>query len=587
MNLRGYNYISNATDDRTGFARVSSVIETARATATTGVCVLFDNGDALQGTPLADTLRHDPDDHPLAATFNALNYDAIGLGNHDFDFGLDYFNRVAAQYNAPVLSTNLRDAGLNMVLPWVILDRVMPCEDGQNRALRIGVLSVLPPQTLQWNYRQFPKTTKIDPMIKAAENGSAHLKSLGADVVVLLAHTGIGSPTNADVSENAALRLGAINDIDAIIAGHTHDVFPHPNAAQTDAVDPVLGTLSGTPAAMPGFAGSHLAQIDLTLAYRDKRWNILRHSSAALTAESAPENTPIRALSQVKHGKTLARMSSGIGLIDAPIHSCFSLLKSSTELDLLADAMHRTIRHAAIGTAYENLPVLSAVAPGASGGRAGPSNFVAIPAGPIQYRHVVQMCPFEDEVWAVEATGADIYEWLERSAAIYETFDPAQPDQNVVLNGAPRFNFDVICNLSYSIDPTQPARYASNGDVINPAATRIHDVMHNGAPLEQTARFLVAATSYRIAGGGRFPRLSAQNTALRSGVMVQDAVLAFIKKPRPRIPKGNWRIKTAARCRAVFETSPLAEPFFHEIANYRPENLGLADNGFLRVRLNF
>ncbi|WP_390912081.1 5'-nucleotidase C-terminal domain-containing protein [Pseudosulfitobacter sp. SM2401] len=595
MHLRGFNYTANTPNRHAGLARISTVIANARADLHTGLSLLFDNGDALQGTALADTLRDQPFDHPMANAFNALEYDAIGLGNHDFDFGLDFFSRVAAQYAAPVVcsnlhnTTHLRDTGLDMILPWAMLHREIPCIDARLRPLSIGVLSVLPTKTLQWNHGKFPQTTEITPMIEAAKTGSAHLKSLGADIVVLLAHSGIGVMQGGDDTENSALQMGAIEDIDAIIAGHSHGVFPDPNpeAPAQDGVDHAAGTLLGTPAVMPGAAGSHLAQIDLHLDYTPQGWRIAEQTSEAIPALNVPENVTVRKLSRTVHGKTLARMATSVGMINAPVHSCFSLLKTSPEMELLADAMTQSIERAAKGTEYQNLPIVCAVAAGTSGGRAGPSNYLAIPAGPIQYRHILQLCPFEDQVWAVDMSGADICDWLERSAAIFTTLDPNNPDQDIIRSGAPRFNFDAILGLSYTIDPTQPAKYQLNGDVINAAAARVKNVAYKGAPIDKDARFLVASTSYRIAGGGRFPNLTVDQSTLRSGSTVQDALLDFVKSPSTPKPNGHWQIKTTHPTSAVFETTPDAVAYLPEIQEFSPENLGITDRGFLRLRLHF
>ena len=589
MHLRGFNYAANIPDERNGLARLSTLISKARADVTFGSCLLLDNGDALQGTALADTLRDQPDHHPLATTFNALGYDAIGLGNHDFDFGVDYCARVTAQYDAPVVSTNLHTAGLDALRPWTIVQREMLCEDGQTRGLNIGILSVLPPQTLLWNHGQFPQSARIDPMIAAAKNGSATLKTMGADVVILLAHSGIGC-LEADLeSENTALQMAAIGDIDAIIAGHTHDVFPDPSAAETDHLDHNAGTFFGTPAAMPGFGGSHLAQVDLRLSFAAGRWQIIQHHSTAIAAHSTPEDQDIKAISKHVHGKTLARMATTIGMIAAPTHSCFSMLQTGTELRLIAHATARAISYAAVGTRYEGLPILSAVAPAASGGHAGSSNFLSLPKGTLQYRHILQLCPFEDDVWAAEMTGTEICDWLERSAAIYTTLDPNCVDQRLLLHGVPQFNYDILLGLSYTIDPTQPAKYLPNGDRNTTTGQRVNDVTFKGKPLDKQARFLVAATSFRIAGGARFPNLSPERLALHSGMTIQNALMDFIKNPNPCVhpPNGKWHIKTRQNCSAVFDTSPNAADYLNELTQYSAQNMGLTDTGFLRLRLHF
>jgi 2',3'-cyclic-nucleotide 2'-phosphodiesterase/3'-nucleotidase len=265
------------------------------------------------------------------------------------------------------------------------------------------------------------------------------------------------------------------------------------------------------------------------------------------------------------------------------------MLKTGAELQLLAHATARAISTAAVGTSYEGLPILSAAAPAASGGRAGPSNFLSVPKGSVQYRHILQLCPFEDDVWAAEVNGAEICDWLERSAAIYTTLDPHNSDQNLLLTGVPQFNYDILFGVSYTIDPTQPAKYLPNGDLNNPTAQRVNNITFKGKPLDKQARFLVAATSFRIAGGARFPNLSPERLALHSGMTIQNALMDFVKDPHPRVhpPSGKWQIKTSQNCNAVFDTTPNAVNYLEELAEYAPENMGINDTGFLQLRLHF
>lgn len=139
--------------------------------------------------------------HPLLPR---LEYDAIGLGNHDFDFGLDYLSSIASQHDAPVLPTNIANAQHLPIHPWTVLTREVLCDDGQMRMLRFGVLSVLPTQTLQWNHGQLADTLIIDPMVATATRASAQLKSARADIVILLAHSGLGGARDSVTSENSA-----------------------------------------------------------------------------------------------------------------------------------------------------------------------------------------------------------------------------------------------------------------------------------------------------------------------------------------------------------------------------------------------
>lgn len=108
--LLGHDYYADRADPAVGLSRVASLIaeERAAAAAQGDACILVDNGDGFQGAPLGDILPGHAHPHPLAVAFSELAYDAVGLGNHDFDIGLDRLAQVLADVPCPVLCANLR-----------------------------------------------------------------------------------------------------------------------------------------------------------------------------------------------------------------------------------------------------------------------------------------------------------------------------------------------------------------------------------------------------------------------------------------------------------------------------------------------
>lgn len=220
-------------------------------------------------------------------------------------------------------------------------------------------------------------------------------------------------------------------------------MFPVLNQKFSDGRNPHIGTLNGTPAAQPGFAGSHVAQIDLHLSYENERWQITSHSSTAVSPKGMPEDPEIINLSQQIHDKTLHRVARHVGQLHTPVHSSFSVLKTGPELGILASAMTQVVGQTAKGTCYVTLPILSAAhLAQVAGVRARKLPLRA--NGPILYRHVLQLCPFEDKICAIKITGAEVCDWLERSAATFTKLATHNPDLPVVRPGAPQYNFDVI-----------------------------------------------------------------------------------------------------------------------------------------------
>lgn len=141
-NLLGYDYLSDCPAPGAGLAALAPVM--ARLRTGPGATLLFDNGDILQGTPLAETGTQAEGPMPVAEAFRALGYDAATLGNHDFDFGLAAARRFAAEAATPVVLGNVAGAdGAPFLPPFVVLEREIADGAGARHQLRVGVLGLV------------------------------------------------------------------------------------------------------------------------------------------------------------------------------------------------------------------------------------------------------------------------------------------------------------------------------------------------------------------------------------------------------------------------------------------------------------
>ncbi|MFT7595195.1 MAG: 2',3'-cyclic-nucleotide 2'-phosphodiesterase/3'-nucleotidase [Paracoccaceae bacterium] len=523
VNLTGYNYYADRADVSVGLTRTASLIRTARAEAAQrgALSLLFDNGDAFQGTPMGDLATEAPDKpHPLMRAFDYLGYDAIGLGNHDFNFGLDALGAVLAQALCPVVCSNLRRLDprlLSQILPYAVLERTVPLGD-QQMPLRIGVLSFLPPQTVIWDAHLLAGRIEVDDIVSAARHWLPQLQHQGCDVVVALAHSGLSCGPAHSGMENAVLPLAALDGIHAIIAGHTHLHLPSPNHAGLDADSAETGAVCGTPVVMPGASGSHLGQIDLDIRTGpDGRWGVtgfdcrLRAiSGRSATGEitpNVPEDSGLRDLLAHDHAATRARMDQPIGRASQAMHSYFSFIAADRSLAIVAAAQAAALRPALVDTSGDGLPLLSAVAPGKYGGRSGPLSYTDVPAGRIALRHVADLYVFPNELRAVIISGQQVLDWLEMSASLFHQIAPDSHDQDLVNAQFPGHNFDVLHGLTWQIDLSVPPRFYPDGTRRPGDHRRICAPCHNGKPVRGDQQFVVALNSYRASGGGGFAAL--------------------------------------------------------------------------------
>jgi len=523
MHLMGYDYYTDRADRSVGLTHTARLIHTARAEAARrdALTLLFDNGDALQGTPMGDLTAESPDSpHPLMRAFGYLGYDAIGLGNHDFNFGLETLAAVLAQAPCPVVCSNLRridpDA-VPQIVPYTVLERTVQA-GGRQVPVRIGVLSFLPPQTVQWDAHLLAGRIEVDAVVSAARHWLTHLQHEACDIVVALAHSGLSSEPEHPGMENAVLPLASLGGIDAIIAGHTHLHLPSPTHVGLDDASAETGTVRGTPVVMPGTAGSHLGVIDLEIeASPQGRWAATGFSCAlraisdcsATRAASAlvKEDTGLTDLLAADHAATKARMGQPVGQSAQALHSYFSFFAADRSLAVVAAAQAAALRPALAGTEAAGLPLLSAVSPCKFGARSGPLNYTDIPVGRILMRHVADLHVFPNELRAVVISGQQVLDWLEMSASLFHQITPGRRGQALVDLDFPGHNFDVIHGLTWQVDLSVPARFRPDGTQRPGDNRRICNARHQGKPVAAASRFAVALNSYRASGGGNFAAL--------------------------------------------------------------------------------
>ncbi len=598
MHLTSYDYYSDRPDPAIGLTRTASLIQAARRQAerNDALVLLFDNGDSLQGTPFgswaAETV---PDDHPLPKAFNALGYDAVGLGNHDFGFGLDFVNRIARQTACPMICSNLQSNQTEQ--GWdahAILHRAVKT-NGQDTTIRIGVLSVLPPQTTQWEAHMLKGRVDVTDILTAAQRTVEELRNQGCDLIVALAHTGLGSAIPDPDMENAIIPLAEMPPIDAIVAGHTHLTLPGKAHAGYPFVDSKRGLVHGTPVVMQGWAGSHLGVIDLTLQQNSAgKWRVVdSHVEARAIAQSdttIPECAMITDLFATGHAATRKRVARPVGAIPHTLHSYFSYCVPDRGLALVAAAQAAALRPHLADTAWVGLPVLSAASPAKFGGRAGSKYYTDIPAGEISVRHIADLSVFPNELRAVLATGAQIRDWLEMSAGLFNQLGSDVPNDlaDPLRTG---FNFDVLHGVTYQIDLSQPARFDTLGRLINPAFSRILNLELDGQPIAPDQKFIVATNNYRANGGGHFPIVRQARMIDLPQISIQDILCKYVAGTLPADPLEHaprpFSFMPNEGQVAILTTGPGAQSHIAELAEYHPRILPNDADGFMRIHLTF
>ena len=558
MNLLNYDYYQDKATDEYGLAKTVSLIKAARAEAKNSL--LFDNGDLLQGNPLGDVMARvkplaEGAVHPAYKVLNLLEVDAANIGNHEFNYGLPFLRRALAGAKFPYVNANVVEAGDGRpaFTPYVILERRFTDEAGAAQALKIGVIGFVPPQIMQWDRQNLDGRVRALDIVATARRLIPEMRARGADLVVVIAHSGLEKAEPAPpLAENVAIQLAQLPGVDALLLGHAHAELPGPGFAGYPGVDAQRGLIHGVPSVMPGRWGDHLGLIDLTLDRVDGVWKVtgsraeIRPIYQRSTRRPLVDADPLvgRAIA-AEHQATLDYVRAQVAVTEAPIHSYFAQVTDDPSVQVVAQAQLAYMKRAVQGTAFEKLPILSAAAPFKSGGRQGWSSYTDIPAGPIAIKHVADLYVYPNTIKAVKISGAEVREWLEMAAGQFRRIDPHGPAEQELLEPAFRsYNFDTLKGVSYEIDVSQPARYDADGKRSAAQGHRIVNLRYEGRPIDERAEFLVVTNNYRASGGGGFPGLSGERIVIDAPDENREALaqyLASVGRLKP-VADGNWRI---------------------------------------------
>lgn len=601
MFMLDWDYLRAKEDLTVGFVRLASLIKEARGEVPNSL--LFDNGDFLQGNPLAelviDERRRDASGpHPIIRTMSALAYDAIGLGNHEFNYGLDVLGASLASAPFPIVCANVEriDGGASLAAQTSVLVRELTDTAGQKHIVRIGLIGFVPPQILVWDRAHLKGHLAVSDIVLCARRLVPELRRR-CDIVVALSHSGIGRPQWVEGQENVSLHLASVPGIDAIITGHSHLVFPGPRFSGLENVDAVAGTLSGVPAVMPGFWGSHLGIIDLDLRRSGEAWtvaqarshtrSIYRRTGQAITPTTGPAEDVGRIVAPY-HARTLKWVEQPVGRLASRMQNYFVWTGQDAPTRLVNEAQLAYARPLLAATEHGSLPVLSAASPSRFGYT--PDGFTDIPEGAINLRQISDIYYWANNtVVAVLVNGAEITQWLETAAGIFNTIDPAvAAPQPLLAPRVPSYTFDAILGLEYEIDVTVAARFDHAGAEVS-ARPRVRNVRYNGAPLDPQQTFLVVTNNYRGDGGGNVPPLKGGTKVVwRAPDSNQEAIIQYLRAQGPAAlatsAKTPWSYAATVRgATAYFDTGRSALGLLASIPAL--SSMGETEAGYLRVAM--
>lgn len=483
-----------------GLARVATRVAAIRRE--TPNVLLLDAGDTIQGTPIEFLHAKDPGKgpDPMVEAMNALKYDAMAVGNHEFNFGLAVLRKAEKESSFPWLSSNTRNAADgSAAFPEYLVKTV--------GGIRVGILGLTTPNIPNWEpARNRPGLAWEDPVDAARRLVPVLRGKEKCDFVVALVHSGpevdlrTGVPDGTD-DENRVAALSKVPGIDLLLTGHTHRRIP-------------LTRLNGVPMIQPGRWGDVLARVDVAFERSGSVVTVADVSASLLPSDaSVGTDAVIAAIAAPHDAAARAYMDEVVAVADEDFPGARARLEDTALLDFVNDTMRD-----ATGADLAMTSLL-------------PGRFEGFRKGPVKVRNVYTLYPYENQLVEIEVDGATLKACLEHAAEFYGS--AAWEDGRLVLRpkeGMIPYNFDVVQGATYRIDPTAPV------------GSRVKDLSYKGRPVQASDRFTLAVNAYRAQGSGGYKALKGAKVVKEVPDEIRELLIGRLRKlghVRPQTDH-NW-----------------------------------------------
>ncbi|MEV7243554.1 MULTISPECIES: 5'-nucleotidase C-terminal domain-containing protein [unclassified Streptomyces] len=532
-----WDYFKNAeyadkAGNAQGLARISTLVEGIREEKGRCNTLLLDAGDTIQGTPLTYyyakvdpiTAKGGPV-HPMAQAMNAIGYDAAALGNHEFNYGIETLRKFEDQLDFPLLGANAVDAKtLKPAFPPYFMKKFhVPGAP----PVKVAVLGLTNPGIAIWDKAYVQGKLAFPGLEEQAAKWVPKLRAMGADVVVVSAHSGTsGNSSYGDqlpyVEDAAANVARQVPGIDAILVGHAHLEIPELK---------VVNEQSGRTVVLsePLCYAERLSVFDIELVFGKGRWEVESVSASLRDSKTVADDPRITKLLTDEHEKVVAYVNQVVGRATETLTTVEARYKDAPIIDLITKVQEDVVKGALAGTEYASLPVIAQASPF--------SRTSQIPAGDVTIRDLSGLYVYDNTLVAKLMTGAQVRAYLEYSAGYFvQTAAGTVVDVEKLTNagGRPDYNYDYVSGLSYDIDVAQPA------------GSRIRNLTFGGAALDDAQQFVLAVNNYRANGGGAFPHVASAKELWSESTEIRTRIAEWVTAKGVLDPKDfasvDWRL---------------------------------------------
>ncbi|GAA3035055.1 bifunctional metallophosphatase/5'-nucleotidase [Streptomyces glomeratus] len=515
-----------------GLARISTLVNQVRQEKGRCNTLLLDAGDTIQGTPLTYyyakvdpiTAKGGPV-HPMAQAMNAIGYDAVALGNHEFNYGIETLRKFESQCHFPLLGANALDAKTQRPAfpPYLIKKFHVPGAP----PVKVAVLGLTNPGIAIWDKAYVQGRLTFPGLEEQAAKWVPKLRSMGADVVVVSAHSGSsGTSSYGDqlpYVENAAANVARqVPGIDAILVGHAHVEIPELKVTNEQTGKTVV-------LSEPLCFAERLTLFDIELVFAKGRWEVESVAASLRNANTVADDPNITKLLSDEHAAVVKYVNQVVGRATETLTTVEARYKDAPIIDLITKVQEDVVKAALAGTEYASLPVLAQASPF--------SRTSEIPAGDVTIRDLSSLYVYDNTLVAKLMTGAQLRAYLEYSAEYFvQTAADATVDVEKLTNagGRPDYNYDYVSGLRYDIDIAQAA------------GSRVKNLTYRGAPLDDAQQFVFAVNNYRANGGGAFPYVASAKELWSESTEIRTRIAEWVTAKGLLDPKDfasvDWKL---------------------------------------------
>lgn len=501
-NILPVDYYTNRADNR-GLAKIATLVKQVRKHNPN--VLLLDSGDTIQGTPLAyfhNKKNNTPPD-PMMLAMSALKHDAMTVGNHEYNFGLQVLEKARSEAKFPWLSANTYNAGTNKThyQPYIVKEIA---------GVRVGILGLTTPGVPTWeNKPNYAGLEFREPLSEARKWVPLLRTKERADVVVIAMHMGIEEdPRTGQINpgqvrnENQAIAIARqVPGVDVIFMGHTHRDVP------SLVVNGVLLTQAN-------HWGRHLARADLYMQRVANRWRVYARAATTIPVDERVEpDAEIVKLVEPYDRETQAWLSQRIGESDEELTAVDARFKDTAILDL--------IQRVQMEVGKADVSMAAVFNPQAR-----------IAKGKVTVREIAGLYVYENTLVVLDVTGQQVKDALEHSAKYFRAFERGKTPEELIDEKIPAYNFDIAEGVTYEINLRKPV------------GQRIENLQFQGKPLLPTQKLRLATNNYRVNGGGGYTMYQNAPVLYRSGEEIRELIIDWVERHKeiPTKPTGNWKL---------------------------------------------